>query len=116
MTPFVSTARKSLRRSEIRRKLGIRLRRKFALIRCRKRRCRSFLIVKNGQLTKLCVYCGHRFWLAGIMVRFQSDSLDLLRKLMTGTGNYYHPFGFISADRLLRTKAGAFVGQSTDGG
>lgn len=114
MTPFASTARKTLHRSEIHRKLGIRLRYKFALIRCSK--CRSFLIVKDRQLTKLCVYCGHRFWLAGIRIRFQSDSLDLLRKLMTGTGNYYHPFGFISADRLLKTRAGAFEHQGTSGG
>jgi len=96
-----------LRRSELRRKQGIQLRYKLGLIRCRK--CNAFLIVRNRQRRKLCPYCGHRFWLDRVRVVFQYDSAELLRKIMGGTGNYYHPRGFIPA-HLLAPKLGFSTG------
>lgn len=103
------------KRIKLRRRLGIQLRRKLALIRCR--RCNFFLIARNDQQTKFCPYCGQRFWLASAKIVFQHDSPEILRRLMAGSGNYYHPFGFVSADRLaanLRTRR-VLLNQCTSG-
>ena len=85
------------RPSELKRRLGLCLKHRFALIRCK---CKNHLIVKCGQQTRLCPRCGRRFWLYGHHVIHQSDDLELIRKLRTGKGNYYRPNGFIPADRL----------------
>ena len=88
------------RPSELKRRLGLCLKHRFALIRCK---CRNYLIVAQGQKRRLCPYCGRRFWLCGHHVVIQSDDPKLLQNLKAGTGNYYHPDGFITADRLLRS-------------
>lgn len=86
--------------SELKRRLGIRLKRRYGLIRCK---CKSHLIVAQGQKRRVCPYCGQRSWLHDRHVVLQSDDLKLLQKLKAGTGNYYFPNGFITADRLLRS-------------
>ncbi len=89
------------RPSESRRARGLRLKRRFALIRCK---CKNHLIVKRGQQTRLCPRCGRRFWLHGHHVVFQSNDFGLLIKLREGKGNYYRPDGFVPADELLAHK------------
>lgn len=88
------------RPSELRRRRGIQFIHRFALIRCE---CRNHIVVTRGQTRRLCPYCGRKFWLHDLHVVFQSDDLGLLRNLMAGSGNYYHPDGFTTADKLLRS-------------
>ena len=83
--------------SELKRRLGIQLKRRYGLIRCR---CKNHLVVLRGQQTRRCPRCGKRFWLNGHHIVFQSNDLELIRKLRTGKGNYYFPSGFIPADKL----------------
>ncbi len=85
------------RPSELRRQIGLCLKYRFAIIRCK---CKNHLIVTNGQQTRSCPRCGRRFWLNDHHVVFQSDDFELVRKLLTGVGNYYRPDGFTPASEL----------------
>lgn len=87
--------------SEIRRMAGIRLGRRYGLVRCP--RCRAISMIRKGQATKLCVYCGCRFWLHGRRVIFQSDDLEMLRRMRGGNfqGGYYRP-QFVRSHHLVR--------------
>lgn len=114
--------------SEIRRLKGLDIKHEFALIRCR---CRNFTIVSRGERTKLCPYCGRRFWLSEVKpygsrelprMIFESDSLEFLQNLKGGMGNYYHPTlsrsSVIPRQRFIagNLSAGARRGVAGDGG
>jgi hypothetical protein len=51
---------------------------RYGLVRCL---CGQFLIIKNGQKWKCCPFCGRRFRLEGYIIYFQSDSMELVRRM-----------------------------------
>jgi hypothetical protein len=69
------------RPSELRRRGGLRLDRKFGLVRCG---CSYFLIARSGQQTALCPRCGRRLWLAELRVLMAHDSERVLRRVISG--------------------------------
>jgi hypothetical protein len=103
-----SSGGQGLRPSEIRRKKGIQLVRKFGLVKCPRWGCPYWLIVRRGQQTSRCPRCRKKFWLCNARAFAVSDHEERLRNLIPWLrgrqgANLLIPFGFGDVDRFALT-------------